>query len=93
MRESPALSCPILKPGSLSPRLLGVGGITLGILLLTALFVCVCVTFFFLFLNAASIFGGLLLRPPPGHPTPDITEKRKAQQFIHQFLLREDNLP
>ncbi|XP_064327702.1 type II inositol 1,4,5-trisphosphate 5-phosphatase isoform X2 [Phalacrocorax carbo] len=41
----------------------------------------------------ASIFGGLLLRPPPGHPTPDITEKRKAQQFIHQFLLREDNLP
>ncbi|XP_063211956.1 type II inositol 1,4,5-trisphosphate 5-phosphatase isoform X3 [Chroicocephalus ridibundus] len=41
----------------------------------------------------ASIFGGLLLRPPPGHPTPDIAEKRKAQQFIHQFLLREDNLP
>ncbi|XP_074970537.1 type II inositol 1,4,5-trisphosphate 5-phosphatase isoform X2 [Phalacrocorax aristotelis] len=41
----------------------------------------------------ASIFGGLLLRPPPGHPTPDITEKRKAQQFIHHFLLREDNLP
>lgn len=43
--------------------------------------------------NAASIFGGLLLRPPPGHPTPDIAEKRKAQQFIHQFLLREDTLP
>ncbi|XP_035201655.1 type II inositol 1,4,5-trisphosphate 5-phosphatase isoform X1 [Oxyura jamaicensis] len=41
----------------------------------------------------ASIFGGLLLRPPPGHPTPDIAEKRKAQQFIHQFLLREDTLP
>uniref|UniRef100_A0A8C6J6A0 phosphoinositide 5-phosphatase n=1 Tax=Melopsittacus undulatus TaxID=13146 RepID=A0A8C6J6A0_MELUD len=41
----------------------------------------------------ASIFGGLLLRPPPGHPPPDITEKSKAQQFIHQFLLREDNLP
>uniref|UniRef100_A0A8C8B7R8 phosphoinositide 5-phosphatase n=1 Tax=Otus sunia TaxID=257818 RepID=A0A8C8B7R8_9STRI len=40
----------------------------------------------------ASTFGGLLLRPPPGHPTPDITEKRKAQQFIRQFLLREDNL-
>ncbi|XP_061870360.1 type II inositol 1,4,5-trisphosphate 5-phosphatase isoform X2 [Colius striatus] len=40
----------------------------------------------------ASIFGGLLLRPPPGHPTPDITEKRKAQQFIRQFLLREDSL-
>ncbi|XP_009469268.1 PREDICTED: type II inositol 1,4,5-trisphosphate 5-phosphatase [Nipponia nippon] len=34
----------------------------------------------------ASIFGGLLLRPPPGHPTPDITEKRKAQQFIHQWI-------
>ncbi|XP_010159603.1 PREDICTED: type II inositol 1,4,5-trisphosphate 5-phosphatase-like, partial [Eurypyga helias] len=41
----------------------------------------------------ASIFGGLLLRPPPGHPMPDITEKKKAQQFIHQFLLREDSLP
>ncbi|XP_030360930.1 type II inositol 1,4,5-trisphosphate 5-phosphatase isoform X4 [Strigops habroptila] len=41
----------------------------------------------------ASIFGGLLLRPPPGHPPPDITEKSKAQQFIHQFLVIEDNLP
>ncbi|KAM6235298.1 type II inositol 1,4,5-trisphosphate 5-phosphatase isoform 1-T1 [Spheniscus humboldti] len=41
----------------------------------------------------ASIFGGLLLRPPPGRPTPDMTEKRKAQQFIHQFLLRDDNSP
>ncbi|XP_068015479.1 type II inositol 1,4,5-trisphosphate 5-phosphatase isoform X1 [Melanerpes formicivorus] len=41
----------------------------------------------------ASIFGGLLLRPPPGRPTPDVAEKRKAQQFIHQFLLREDNSP
>ncbi|KAM6239671.1 type II inositol 1,4,5-trisphosphate 5-phosphatase [Porphyrio hochstetteri] len=41
----------------------------------------------------ASIFGGLVLRPPPGHPAPDITEKRKAQQFIQQFLLREDNSP
>uniref|UniRef100_A0A8B9PU98 phosphoinositide 5-phosphatase n=1 Tax=Apteryx owenii TaxID=8824 RepID=A0A8B9PU98_APTOW len=41
----------------------------------------------------ASVFGGLLLRPPPGHPKPDISAKRKAQQFIHQFLLRENNLP
>ncbi|XP_016159270.1 PREDICTED: type II inositol 1,4,5-trisphosphate 5-phosphatase isoform X1 [Ficedula albicollis] len=41
----------------------------------------------------ASVFGGLLLRPPPGHPTPDIAAKRKAQQFIHQFLVREDDLP
>ncbi|KAM7029377.1 type II inositol 1,4,5-trisphosphate 5-phosphatase isoform 1-T1 [Acridotheres tristis] len=39
----------------------------------------------------ASVFGGLLLRPPPGHPTPDMAEKRKAQQFIHQFLVREDD--
>ncbi|EMP34863.1 Splicing factor 3A subunit 3 [Chelonia mydas] len=41
----------------------------------------------------ASIFGGLLLRPPPQHPKPDVTEKRKAQQFIQQFLLREGNSP
>ncbi|XP_042296834.1 type II inositol 1,4,5-trisphosphate 5-phosphatase isoform X2 [Sceloporus undulatus] len=38
----------------------------------------------------ASIFGGLLLRPPPGHPQPGIAEKRKAQWFIRQFLLREE---
>uniref|UniRef100_A0A8D0GF06 phosphoinositide 5-phosphatase n=1 Tax=Sphenodon punctatus TaxID=8508 RepID=A0A8D0GF06_SPHPU len=37
----------------------------------------------------ASIFGGLLLHPPSGHPKPDIMEKKKAQQFIQQFLLRE----
>ncbi|XP_043361807.1 type II inositol 1,4,5-trisphosphate 5-phosphatase isoform X5 [Dermochelys coriacea] len=41
----------------------------------------------------ASIFGDLLLRPPPQHPKPDVTEKRKAQQFIQQFLLREGNSP
>uniref|UniRef100_A0A8C5ILU6 phosphoinositide 5-phosphatase n=1 Tax=Junco hyemalis TaxID=40217 RepID=A0A8C5ILU6_JUNHY len=41
----------------------------------------------------ASVFGGLLLRPPPSHPTPDIAEKRKAQQFIQQFLIREEDLP
>ncbi|XP_053820765.1 type II inositol 1,4,5-trisphosphate 5-phosphatase isoform X4 [Vidua chalybeata] len=38
----------------------------------------------------ASVFGGLLLRPPPGHAMPDIAAKRKAQQFIRQFLLRDD---
>lgn len=72
--------------------LTGVGGITLAALLLSS---SSCLLYWFLFsvMNTASIFGGLLLRPPPGHPPPDITEKSKAQQFIHQFLLREDNLP
>ncbi|XP_033013370.1 type II inositol 1,4,5-trisphosphate 5-phosphatase isoform X1 [Lacerta agilis] len=37
-----------------------------------------------------SIFGGLLLRPPPGHTKPGTAEKRKAQQFIQQFLSREE---
>ncbi|XP_066494262.1 type II inositol 1,4,5-trisphosphate 5-phosphatase isoform X2 [Tiliqua scincoides] len=37
----------------------------------------------------ASIFGGLLLRPPPDHPKPTVAEKRKAQQFVQHFLLRE----
>ncbi|XP_063274825.1 type II inositol 1,4,5-trisphosphate 5-phosphatase isoform X1 [Prinia subflava] len=41
----------------------------------------------------ASVFGGLLLRPAPGQPTPDIADKRRAQHFIRQFLLREDDLP
>lgn len=48
-------------------------------------------TGFYCVFHAASIFGGLLLRPPPKNPKPDVTEKRKAQQFIHQFLLREGN--
>ncbi|KAM9367164.1 type II inositol 1,4,5-trisphosphate 5-phosphatase-like [Phaethornis superciliosus] len=39
------------------------------------------------------IFGELLLRPPPGCPAPDTAEKRKAQQFICQFLQREDDSP
>ncbi|XP_071608842.1 type II inositol 1,4,5-trisphosphate 5-phosphatase-like [Heliangelus exortis] len=39
-----------------------------------------------------SIFGELLLRPPPGRPAPDTAEKKKAQQFICQFLLRENDL-
>ncbi|XP_069864877.1 type II inositol 1,4,5-trisphosphate 5-phosphatase isoform X1 [Dipodomys merriami] len=34
----------------------------------------------------ASIFGSLLLRNPTGHPKLEITEKKKAQEFIHQFL-------
>ncbi|XP_062996870.1 type II inositol 1,4,5-trisphosphate 5-phosphatase [Elgaria multicarinata webbii] len=37
----------------------------------------------------ASIFGGILLHAPPGHPKPGIAEKQKAQQFIQQFLLQE----
>uniref|UniRef100_A0ACB8FQZ7 Uncharacterized protein n=2 Tax=Sphaerodactylus townsendi TaxID=933632 RepID=A0ACB8FQZ7_9SAUR len=36
-----------------------------------------------------SIFGGLLLRPPPGHSKPSTAEKQKAQQFIQQFLCHE----
>ncbi|XP_007492882.1 type II inositol 1,4,5-trisphosphate 5-phosphatase isoform X1 [Monodelphis domestica] len=35
----------------------------------------------------ASIFGSLLLRSPAGHQKPDVTEKKKAQDFIHQFLV------
>uniref|UniRef100_A0A2K5MVG3 phosphoinositide 5-phosphatase n=1 Tax=Cercocebus atys TaxID=9531 RepID=A0A2K5MVG3_CERAT len=34
----------------------------------------------------ASIFGSLLLRNPAGHQKLDMTEKKKAQEFIHQFL-------
>ncbi|XP_030679333.1 type II inositol 1,4,5-trisphosphate 5-phosphatase isoform X2 [Nomascus leucogenys] len=34
----------------------------------------------------ASIFGSLLLRNPAGHQKLDTTEKKKAQEFIHQFL-------
>ncbi|XP_071623590.1 type II inositol 1,4,5-trisphosphate 5-phosphatase [Heliangelus exortis] len=39
-----------------------------------------------------SIFGELLLRPPPGHPAPDTTDKKKAQQFICLFLLKDKDL-
>ncbi|KAM4699188.1 type II inositol 1,4,5-trisphosphate 5-phosphatase isoform 1-T1 [Discoglossus pictus] len=35
----------------------------------------------------ASIFGSLLLRPPPGHPNPSNVDKMKCQEFIKQFLL------
>ncbi|GAB1288892.1 Type II inositol 1,4,5-trisphosphate 5-phosphatase [Apodemus speciosus] len=34
----------------------------------------------------ASIFGSLLLRNPAPHPKLDMAEKKKAQEFIHQFL-------
>uniref|UniRef100_F7BG47 phosphoinositide 5-phosphatase n=1 Tax=Ornithorhynchus anatinus TaxID=9258 RepID=F7BG47_ORNAN len=41
----------------------------------------------------ASIFGSLLLRSPSGHPSPDVAEKKKAQDFIHQFLLKGGDAP
>ncbi|XP_037683597.1 type II inositol 1,4,5-trisphosphate 5-phosphatase isoform X2 [Choloepus didactylus] len=34
----------------------------------------------------ASIFGSLLLRSPAGHQKLEVAEKKKAQEFIHQFL-------
>lgn len=34
----------------------------------------------------ASLFGSLLLRNPAGHQRLDIAEKKKAQEFIHQYL-------
>ncbi|XP_059875661.1 type II inositol 1,4,5-trisphosphate 5-phosphatase isoform X2 [Delphinus delphis] len=34
----------------------------------------------------ASIFGSLLLRNPAGHQKLEVAEKKKAQEFIHQFL-------
>uniref|UniRef100_A0A8C6QFC8 Type II inositol 1,4,5-trisphosphate 5-phosphatase n=1 Tax=Nannospalax galili TaxID=1026970 RepID=A0A8C6QFC8_NANGA len=34
----------------------------------------------------ASIFGSLLLRNPAGHQKLEVTEKKKAQEFIHHFL-------
>ncbi|XP_069080078.1 type II inositol 1,4,5-trisphosphate 5-phosphatase isoform X1 [Pleurodeles waltl] len=36
------------------------------------------------------IFGSLLLRPPPDNPNPDPIEKKKAQEFVHPFLLKGD---
>ncbi|KAM6295955.1 type II inositol 1,4,5-trisphosphate 5-phosphatase [Aegotheles albertisi] len=41
----------------------------------------------------ASVFGGLLLRPPPGHSVPQMAEKRRAQQFLRQFLLAAEPWP
>nr|XP_020656276.1 type II inositol 1,4,5-trisphosphate 5-phosphatase isoform X1 [Pogona vitticeps] len=37
----------------------------------------------------ASLFGGLLLHPPPGLPKSGLAEKHKAQRFIRHFLLQE----
>ncbi|XP_054994966.1 type II inositol 1,4,5-trisphosphate 5-phosphatase isoform X2 [Sorex araneus] len=34
----------------------------------------------------ASLFGSLLLRNPAGHQRLDTAEKKKAQEFIHQYL-------
>uniref|UniRef100_A0A8C6D6N2 Type II inositol 1,4,5-trisphosphate 5-phosphatase n=1 Tax=Moschus moschiferus TaxID=68415 RepID=A0A8C6D6N2_MOSMO len=34
----------------------------------------------------ASIFGSLLLRNPAGHQKLEMAEKKKAQEFVHQFL-------
>ncbi|XP_043939478.1 type II inositol 1,4,5-trisphosphate 5-phosphatase isoform X2 [Protopterus annectens] len=39
-----------------------------------------------------SLFGGLLLRPPPSSPKPDIMAKKKAQDFIKLFLVMEQDL-
>ncbi|XP_060547383.1 type II inositol 1,4,5-trisphosphate 5-phosphatase isoform X3 [Pantherophis guttatus] len=41
----------------------------------------------------ASVFGPVLLRPPPGHPAPDTVEKQKAQQFLQHFLFQEGSSP
>ncbi|XP_065713457.1 type II inositol 1,4,5-trisphosphate 5-phosphatase [Patagioenas fasciata] len=41
----------------------------------------------------AGVFSGVLLRPPPGCAVPGVAEKKKAQNFILQFLLKEDTSP
>ncbi|ETE60245.1 Type II inositol-1,4,5-trisphosphate 5-phosphatase, partial [Ophiophagus hannah] len=41
----------------------------------------------------ASVFGPVLLRPPPGHPAPNTAEKQKAQQFLQHFLFQEGSSP
>ncbi|XP_054855269.1 type II inositol 1,4,5-trisphosphate 5-phosphatase [Eublepharis macularius] len=41
----------------------------------------------------ATIFGGLLVRPPSGHTKPGTAEKQKAQQFILQFLCQQGDVP
>ncbi|XP_053310529.1 type II inositol 1,4,5-trisphosphate 5-phosphatase isoform X1 [Spea bombifrons] len=40
----------------------------------------------------ASIFGNLLLRPPPSRTSHTNTDKRKCQEFIQQFLLPKQAL-
>ncbi|XP_063810399.1 type II inositol 1,4,5-trisphosphate 5-phosphatase isoform X2 [Pseudophryne corroboree] len=39
----------------------------------------------------ASIFGNLLLRPPPDHSKPSNLDKRKCQEFVQQFLLQAES--
>lgn len=80
----------------------GDGGIALDIPCSRALTLCVShYLFYFIFYMllyyiiyyAAGIFSGVLLRPPPGCAIPGLTEKKKAQNFILQFLLQEDASP
>ncbi|XP_055258099.1 type II inositol 1,4,5-trisphosphate 5-phosphatase isoform X2 [Moschus berezovskii] len=40
----------------------------------------------------ASIFGSLLLRNPAGHQKLEMAEKKKAQEFVHQFLTHPEPL-
>ncbi|XP_006077614.4 type II inositol 1,4,5-trisphosphate 5-phosphatase isoform X2 [Bubalus bubalis] len=40
----------------------------------------------------ASIFGSLLLRNPAGHQKLEMAEKKKAQEFVHQFLTQPEPL-
>uniref|UniRef100_A0A8C5LQX7 phosphoinositide 5-phosphatase n=1 Tax=Leptobrachium leishanense TaxID=445787 RepID=A0A8C5LQX7_9ANUR len=39
----------------------------------------------------ASIFGNLLLRPPPSHSKPSNLDKRRCQEFVQQFLLHGES--
>ncbi|KAF4021963.1 hypothetical protein G4228_013003 [Cervus hanglu yarkandensis] len=42
--------------------------------------------------NLSSIFGSLLLRNPAGHQKLEMAEKKKAQEFVHQFLTHPEPL-
>ncbi|XP_056413077.1 type II inositol 1,4,5-trisphosphate 5-phosphatase isoform X1 [Hyla sarda] len=39
----------------------------------------------------ASIFGNLILRPPPDQSAPSNLDKRKCQEFVQQFLIGTDS--